>query len=513
MTSRSTPILTVLALVAATAHGDGVVSCADRAMERPHVLSHQGAELVLLETMWGTVYQDMRYVVMPPHLTQSLELCLAKARTVDAEAWRAVAALGMSTARLDAQIWDVTTRFGDAVRIDTVTSLDTPPWEMVEAINAWLSEQVAEEERTAFRNALWTLWVESLLASLPKEMWGYDVTPWNGYTYADEVREIRAAFRDTNRKSHQPDFSPIVLGGRIRVSGVRDELLAAFDNLEITHWDGRTLAEWGRDELLDYWVRDAPFEYTFRVKDRPEPISARSKGYGPWDVAIGFLDKIAYVRVAEFLPVTAKRFGEWVLPPIHEFDLKGLIVDLRGNPGGHSQPEALDLLFEAGVTVMSNRTTTRREPQRHVSAEGYYADVPLVVLIDGETGSMAEVFAAAVRQHDRGVLIGQRTWGKAAGQALYPIQQEGILRVTTQLSLYPGTEESWSGEGIPPHIEIAPGEHTETVSRILRRPVTDVERLYSEDPVFRHAVALFRDTPAAKEWEHLLRPVVPEAGR
>jgi len=270
--------------------------------------------------------------------------------------------------------------------------------------------------------------MESFLASLPKTLWGHDVTPWTGYAYADDVRENLGALEEKNRKTHQPNFTPLVLGGRIRVSGVRDATLAPFDDLEITHWDGRPVAEWDRDELFDYWVRDKPFEYTFRVQDREAPISARSKGFADWDVATGFFDRIAYVRVAEFLSGTGKRFREGVLPPIHEYHLKGLIVGLRGDEGGFSQPEALDLLFKAGVTTMSSRVLLKSEPRHHQSADGTYADVPLVVLIDGNTGSMAEVFAAAVRQHGRGVLVGQRTWGKAVGQGLYPQQLNARCR-------------------------------------------------------------------------------------
>jgi hypothetical protein len=76
--------------------------------------------------------------------------------------------------------------------------------------------------------------------------------------------------------------------------------------------------------------------------------------------------------------------------------------------------------------------------------------------------------------------------------------------MTQQLLFYPGTRETWQGQGVSPHIEVRQGANAELVARALRRPIADMGRLYHYDPVYQRAMTLF--LAGAGEWERLLKP-------
>ena len=109
---------------------------------------------------------------------------------------------------------------------------------------------------------------------------------------------------------------------------------------------------------------------------------------------------------------------------------------------------------------------------------------------------MAETLAAAVRQHHRGLLIGETTYGKGVAQSLHPILDEGVLALTTRVMFYPGTRSTWDGEGIAPdfHVPLAARER-DLLDAILDAPLLDLEDQIAYDPALTLALDLLEACP------------------
>lgn len=113
--------------------------------------------------------------------------------------------------------------------------------------------------------------------------------------------------------------------------------------------------------------------------------------------------------------------------------LRGLVLDLRGNPGGLLQAglQTAERFVPDGV-LATTRGRTPGASAVHRANGNFRVSVPVVVLIDQETASAAEILAAALRDHRRGVLIGQKSFGKGCTQSLFPLKPGlGALRITT----------------------------------------------------------------------------------
>ncbi len=141
---------------------------------------------------------------------------------------------------------------------------------------------------------------------------------------------------------------------------------------------------------------------------------------GKWLYMVDSADKIGYVRVSTFTSRTADDF-ESVLCQLEENELRGLILDLRSNPGGllTSAVEIADKFIREGLIV---RTQPRFGMSTYISAhqEGTHGDYPVVVLINSFTASASEILAGVLQDHKykRAFLVGQRSYGKGSVQSI-----------------------------------------------------------------------------------------------
>ena len=138
--------------------------------------------------------------------------------------------------------------------------------------------------------------------------------------------------------------------------------------------------------------------------------------------------------------------------------LEGLVIDLRDNPGGYLNQaiQVSDKFLEAG-TIVSTRGNARQRGEYH-EAQKYQTenDLRLVLLVDFGSASASEIFAGAIRNLDRGVVVGVTTFGKGSVQNLYPFHNDGsALKLTIDHYLTPG-DHSIQSVGIDPDIELRP---------------------------------------------------------
>ncbi len=162
-------------------------------------------------------------------------------------------------------------------------------------------------------------------------------------------------------------------------------------------------------------------------------------------------DHIGYITIAEFGDKTAEEFAEQV-DELEAQGMTALIVDLRDNPGGvvKSVTEMLDQILPEGVIVSTKDKYGKEEVY---TSDASCMDIPMAVLINGNSASSSEIFAGAIRDHDYGTLIGTRTFGKGIVQSIRQLKDGSAIKLTTS-KYYTPSGENIHGEGIAPDIEL-----------------------------------------------------------
>ena len=139
---------------------------------------------------------------------------------------------------------------------------------------------------------------------------------------------------------------------------------------------------------------------------------------------------IGYMHISSFSETTEKEVSDALA---EMGDLKGLILDLRQNPGGllNEGVGVADKFLHKGQLIVSHRGRSSPE-KRYVAAHGNGGqDYPLVVLVNRGTASAAEIVSGAIQDHDRGLIVGETTFGKGLVQTVYPLAENTGLALTT----------------------------------------------------------------------------------
>ena len=163
-------------------------------------------------------------------------------------------------------------------------------------------------------------------------------------------------------------------------------------------------------------------------------------------------DKVGYVQVTGFEDVTLKQFEE-ALDDLNNKGMKGLIIDLRSNPGGNLSTvcDMVDLILSEGTIVSIKDKNGNGEV--YTAEKDNKLNVPLVVMINGYSASASEIFAGAVKDHELGTLVGTTTYGKGIVQNIYTLGDGTSLKITSSEYFTPnGT--NIHGVGIAPDVEI-----------------------------------------------------------
>lgn len=163
-------------------------------------------------------------------------------------------------------------------------------------------------------------------------------------------------------------------------------------------------------------------------------------------------DTVGYIRVTEFDAVTYGQFEE-ALNDLEEKGMKGLIVDLRNNPGGRlsTVTEMLELLLPEGTIVSTKDKYGNTE---EYSCDGTHEfQKPLVVLVNQYSASASEIFAGAVQDYGTGVIVGTTTYGKGVVQQTVDLGDGTCIKVT-MAEYYTPSGRSINGTGITPDVEV-----------------------------------------------------------
>ena len=168
-------------------------------------------------------------------------------------------------------------------------------------------------------------------------------------------------------------------------------------------------------------------------------------------------EDVAYIRITSFTQKTFKNLvKEYNKLSLEMKDnLKGLVLDLRNNPGGLlDQAVSVSNAFLERGEIVSTRGRDNKGEQRYNASKGDITNgLPIVILINGGSASASEIVAGALQDHKRGILMGTKTFGKGSVQTIIPVTSKGAVRLTTARYFTP-SGNSIQAKGISPDIYV-----------------------------------------------------------
>lgn len=179
-----------------------------------------------------------------------------------------------------------------------------------------------------------------------------------------------------------------------------------------------------------------------------------------------------YVRVAQFQEKTDNDLDN-ALDKMEKENggLKGLVLDLRNNPGGllDQAVKVSDDFLESGLIVYTDGRIEGQKMTFSAKKEGTRPNYPIVVLVNSGSASASEIVAGALQDHGRALILGTQTFGKGSVQTIYPLEDGSALRLTTA-RYYTPSGRSIQAKGITPDIIL----ETEKLKKALPRTLREV---------------------------------------
>ena len=171
-------------------------------------------------------------------------------------------------------------------------------------------------------------------------------------------------------------------------------------------------------------------------------------------------NQIGYLSISEFDDVTTQQYKD-ALQALEDAGVQGLVIDLRDNPGGvlDTVVKMLDYTLPDGLIVYTENKSGKRTEYK--GTDGHELDIPIAVLVNGNSASASEIFAGAMQDYDKGEIIGTQTFGKGIVQSILPFNDGSAIKITVSRYFTPrGT--CIHKEGITPDVEVELNEELKT---------------------------------------------------
>ena len=181
-----------------------------------------------------------------------------------------------------------------------------------------------------------------------------------------------------------------------------------------------------------------------------------------------FPENIGYIKIVGFTNENTAEDLREALIKLKTMQIEALILDLRYNPGGllTQAVKVADEFLSSGIIVSIKGRDSSQNQVYSAHQQGEGEEIPLIILINQGSASASEIVASAIKENKRGILLGEKTFGKGTVQAIIPINKEGAMTLTTA-KYYTPSEISIEGEGIEPDIKVEAFKPTEEEKEIL----------------------------------------------
>lgn len=233
-------------------------------------------------------------------------------------------------------------------------------------------------------------------------------------------------------------------------AGLKDnDILTKVGDIEVTDMDLSEVVTYIKGEKgtdVDLTVLRGEDAEEITVTATRDTVEAQTVKYEMLEGQTG------YLSVSEFDSVTYAQYEE-VLNELTDQGMTGLIVDLRNNPGGNLNTvcEMLDLVLPKGTIVYTEDKDGKRETA--TSDDEHQINVPMVVLVNGNSASASEIYAGAIQDYGIGKIVGTQTYGKGVVQQIFDLGDGTSVKLTIAEYFTPNGR-SIDGEGITPDVEV-----------------------------------------------------------
>lgn len=233
----------------------------------------------------------------------------------------------------------------------------------------------------------------------------------------------------------------------------------------ITHIDGEQVIGMSLNDAVDKMrgkvgtkvkltvrrVNEKPLEVTLKREEiKIQSVKSDVKG-----------GDVVYIRITSFSEDTDKMVEKALnkAKKEHKGNLKGLVLDVRNNPGGLlDQAVGVSDLFLDKGEIVSTRSKNVEDTVKYSAKAGDIAEnMPIVVLVNDGSASASEIVAGALQDHKRAVILGEKTFGKGSVQTVIPLGQYGAMRITTA-RYYTPSGRSIQATGIVPDVLVKPAK-------------------------------------------------------
>jgi carboxyl-terminal processing protease len=168
-------------------------------------------------------------------------------------------------------------------------------------------------------------------------------------------------------------------------------------------------------------------------------------------------DGYGYIRISQFQVETGPNMQNAIKKLKEESGgkLKGLVLDLRNNPGGvlSAAVEVSDAFLDKGLIVYTEGRDLESKQRFRATSGDILKSAPMVILVNGGSASASEIVSGALQDHHRAIVVGSRTFGKGSVQTILPLTENTALKLTTA-RYYTPSGRSIQAEGIAPDIEL-----------------------------------------------------------
>ena len=196
-------------------------------------------------------------------------------------------------------------------------------------------------------------------------------------------------------------------------------------------------------------------------------VTVQIKKVSKQSVFVTDYDGIMHIKITQFDENTGAEFAA-AMEKIEKLECTGIILDLRDNGGGYEAEASAvaNRILPEGLIAYSEDKNGRRLSE--IKSDAQCINVPLAVLVNGNTASASELVAGAIRDHKAGTLIGTKTFGKALGQTRRDYTDDGSGIILTVARYFTPSGECIHGVGIKPDIEIALVEGSGEDAQLLK---------------------------------------------
>ena len=229
----------------------------------------------------------------------------------------------------------------------------------------------------------------------------------------------------------------------------------------ISEIEGKPVGSYTDDELDAVFAKEGSKIKlkVIKASEEIQEVTVTISKVGKQSVFVNDYDGVMYIKITQFDEDTGKEFLT-AMEKIEKIEHKGIILDLRNNGGGYEKQANIvaDRILPEGLIAYSENKKGERITE--TKSDATCIDSPLVVLINGKTASASELVAGAIRDHKKGTLIGEKTYGKALGQTKLEYPEDGSGVVLTIAKFFTPSGECIHGKGISPNIEVSLEENS-----------------------------------------------------